>query len=221
MQQVSPLLKEIIHSPQLPKLVEELSVFLKTEKQKRNEFYGWITDNVKAEFIDGEIVVQSPVIKKHNVVTQNLSSLLVECVAQSKSGFIGVEKILVKLTRNDFEPDICFFKKEKAKSLKDDTMFFPAPDFVVEILSKSTEKIDRGVKFIDYALHGVKEYWIIDPNKEIVEQYENKSSKFELLLKVKTGSITSIVVPKFQVPVRAIFNEKDKREALQLFLNKK
>ncbi|HRO42066.1 MAG TPA: Uma2 family endonuclease [Flavipsychrobacter sp.] len=221
MQQVSPILRDIIRSPQLPKLVEELSLFLKTEKQRRNEFYEWITDNVKAEFIEGEVIIQSPVVKKHNVITKYLCSLLEECVAQNNSGFVGVEKILVKLTRNDFEPDICFFKKEKAKNFRDDTMFFPAPDFVVEILSKSTEKIDRGVKFIDYALHGVKEYWIIDPDKEIVEQYENKNSKFELLLKVKTGVIKSVVVPKFEIPVKAIFNEKDKREALQLFLNKK
>jgi Uma2 family endonuclease len=50
-------------------------------------------------------------------------------------------------------------------------MLFPAPDFVVEILSKGTARKDKGIKKEDYALHGVKEYWIIDPIKQTIEQY--------------------------------------------------
>ena len=42
-------------------------------------------------------------------------------------------------------------------------MLFPAPDFAVEVLSPSTQKNNRGIKFDDYALHNVSEYWIIDP----------------------------------------------------------
>ncbi len=40
---------------------------------------------------------------------------------------------------------------------------FPAPDLIVEVLSESTEANDRGIKFEDYAAHGVVEYWIVDP----------------------------------------------------------
>ena len=35
-------------------------------------------------------------------------------------------------------------------------------DFVVEVLYPSTTGYDRGIKKVDYALHGVAEYWIID-----------------------------------------------------------
>ena len=62
-------------------------------------------------------------------------------------------------------PDICFWSKEKADGFLDDQMIFPAPDFVVEILSKSTTKNDRTIKHQDYAAHGIREYWIIDPNR--------------------------------------------------------
>jgi len=78
---------------------------------------------------------------------------------------------MVELTRNDYEPDLCFWGKEKSAGFTDETMLHPAPDFVVEILSKKTAKTDRTTKFQDYADHGVPEYWIIDPRIKTVEQY--------------------------------------------------
>lgn len=216
--QVSPILQDIIHSPQLPKLVAELDAFLKAEKQKRQEFYEWLRDDMKAEFIDGEVVVHSPVVLKHNVVTKYLVILLETFVSKHDLGFVGFEKVLVNLTRNDFEPDICFFGKEKSKHFKDKTMFFPAPDFVAEILSKSTEKSDCGIKMQDYAAHGVEEYWIIDPEKETIEQYANNGGSFELQLKVTDGNIAGIAIPQFEIPVKAVFYEKEMCEALKAFL---
>ena len=84
----------------------------------------------------------------------------------------------------------------------------PAPDFVVEVLSDSTAKYDRETKFQDYAAHGVQEYWIIDADKETVEQYFLQNETYELLLKAKDGKIESVVLPNFKIPIQAIFNEQ-------------
>ena len=70
---------------------------------------------------------------------------------------------MISLTRNDYEPDICYFNKEKSQHFTDDQLLFPAPDLVVEVLSKSTEQTDRTIKFKDYENHNVLEYWIIHP----------------------------------------------------------
>ena len=64
---------------------------------------------------------------------------------------------MVSLTRNDYEPDICFFGVAKAAQLTPDQMRFPVPDLVVEVLSETTQAVDRGVKFDDCAAHGVAE----------------------------------------------------------------
>ena len=69
---------------------------------------------------------------------------------------------MITLTRNDYEPDICFFRKDKSDNFTEDQVLFPAPDLVIEVLSDSTEKRDRGVKFKDYQAHKIEEYWIID-----------------------------------------------------------
>lgn len=136
-------------------------------------------------------------------------------VEKNDLGFVGSEKMLISLTRNDYEPDICFFEKAKSNNFKSDQMQFPAPDLAVEVLSPSTEKFDRETKFQDYAAHGIREYWIIDPENEFIEQYFLQAEEYELLLKAKDGTIESLVLPNFRTQIRAVFDEKLNLEELK------
>ena len=97
-------------------------------------------------------------------------------------------------------------------------MLFPAPDLVVEVLSPTTENNDRGIKFIDYALHGVQEYWLIDPTHQSVEQYLLQNDKYELEFKGKTGTVFSGTITGFTVEVKAVFDEQESLKALQQIL---
>ncbi len=208
------ILEKLLQSPKLALYVERLEKALADEKQRRMAFYDFIDENMKAEFINGEILVHSPVAKRHNAVTGMLYRLISTYAALHDAGFVGIEKIMISLTRNDYEPDICFFSKEKAAAFTEDQKLFPAPDWVVEVLSRSTEKMDRGVKFQDYEAHGVREYWIIDPEAEIVEQYVLEDNNYQLVLKSNNGTVAGHVLPGFLVPVRAIFDEKANMQAL-------
>ncbi len=152
------LLAALKDSPDALLLLEEIQQALEEESTQRNAFHALIHENVKAEFINGQIVYHSPVKRKHWRLCTRLGSILDEYVTINKLGEVGVEKVMISLTRNDYEPDICFFSNEKAKDFTDDQMHFPAPDFVVEILSDYTKKNDYGTKFRDYAAHGVAEY---------------------------------------------------------------
>ena len=167
------------------------------------------------EFINGEIVFQSPAKLRHTNSVKLLTNLLSNFVIKNTLGFVGSEKMLVSLTRNDYEPDVCFFDKSKAQHFKSDQMQFPAPDIAVEVLSPSTEKYDRETKFQDYAAHGIKEYWIIDPEHETIEQYYVQNEEYELLLKAKDGTIESVVIPDFKIQIRAIFDEQINLEELK------
>ena len=186
----------------------KLDSALKAEQKKRRHFYEIVEENKKMEFINGEIIFHSPVKLQHNRSTTLLAKLLDTFVVKHKLGVVGVEKLLISLTRNDYEPDLCFFGKEKSVNFKKKQMQFPAPDFVVEVLSDSTEKYDRETKFQDYAAHGIQEYWIIDAEKETVEQYFLQNEAYELLLKAKDGKIESVVLPNFKIPIQAIFDEQ-------------
>mgnify|MGYP003380570340 CR=1 FL=1 len=49
-------------------------------------------------------------------------------------GYVGYEKIMVSLTRNDYEPDICYFSQATAAAFNPDQMRFPAPDLVLSLI---------------------------------------------------------------------------------------
>jgi len=55
-----------------------------------------------------------------------------------------------------------------------------APDLVVEVLSPSTTKMDRGEKKELYQRSGIKEYWLVDPNAKIIEVYLIKDLAYVL-----------------------------------------
>ena len=214
-------LKQLLDSPRLPFIARRIDAVLADEKRRRRQFYAQISEEDKAEFINGEIVMHSPVRLRHNVSSKRLLVLMDAYVNSRRLGYVGFEKIMVSLTRNDYEPDICYFNPAKAAPFTPDQMRFPAPDLVVEVISESTEQNDRGVKFDDYAAHGVAEYWIIDPDAETLEQYllPEGGDVYRLAIKAMTGQVRSAAIPGFEIPVRAIFDPEVSQAALQALLN--
>ena len=209
------LLEPLIHSPKLPLYLRELKAIYQAEDRKRQEFYDTISEQQKAEFINGEIVMQSPVKLQHEFVSGNLYTLLKTFVSTSALGYVGHEKMLVCLTRNDYEPDVCYWHSQKAVAFTAEQMKFPAPDFITEVLSPSTEKIDRTTKFEDYADHGVQEYWLIDPDEKYVEQYVLTKEQYELRQKTDSGILKSAAVLGFQIHAAALFEQQEYVKALQ------
>lgn len=202
------LIAPLEDSPLLPELVGRLNERLEDERRRRERFYDEITPSQKVEFIGGEVIMHSPARNVHLDVTLNISLLLSTYVRRHKIGELKVEKCLCVFSRNDYEPDIVFFSKEKAANFESGTMKFPVPDFVVEVLSESTKERDRGVKFQDYAAQGVGEYWIVDAEQGFVEQYIAEGGEFALQLKASSGEICSAVIEGFTVPIRAFFDSE-------------
>ena len=212
--------EQTLKMPNAALFVRKVKAALEAEKKKRRHFYEIVEENKKMEFINGEIIFHSPVKLQHNRATKLSFKLLDTFVAKHQLGFVGIEKIMISLTRNDYEPDVCFFGNEKATNFSSKQTQFPAPDLAIEVLSDSTAKNDRETKFQDYAAHGVTEYWIIDAEKETVEQYFLENEQYELLLKAKEGEIESVVLPNFRIPIHAIFNEERNLETLAEILKK-
>ncbi len=210
--------QQLLHDPQLPRLVNEFQAVLEIEREKRERFYEEMTEEQKVEFINGEVIVHSPAKLRHTIVSKNLLGLLDTYVQKHQLGFVGYEKMLIALTRNDYEPDIVYFGPEKAQGFTPDQTKFPAPNLVVEVLSSSTEAKDRGIKFRDYAAHGVTEYWIVDPDEEMIEQYILKDEAYHLRVKTNTGVVCSTAIEGLAVPVRAAFDEAEKLAAVRAML---
>ncbi|PRY37099.1 Uma2 family endonuclease [Spirosoma oryzae] len=200
------LVEQILEYPDAYLIMQEIQAALNEERKKRETFYNDITEQDKVEFINGEIVMHSPVRKSHNEATKYLCELFDLYVRRHKLGFVGVEKIMTALTRNDYEPDICFFGRAKADTFTAKQTLFPAPDLVIEVLSDGTAKRDRGIKFDDYQAHDVAEYWLVDADEQVIEQYHLVDGQYQLILKAGEGTIRSFVLPDFAIPIRSAFD---------------
>lgn len=219
MSQEKTMVEQIMTMPSATRIATQLSEQLAAEHERRNQFYNDISEYEKAEFINGEVIIHSPVRKEHNDVTGALFSLIKLYVQKNNLGYVGYEKLMIALTRNDYEPDLCYFNAEKASDFHPGQTLFPAPDLAVEVLSKSTASNDRGIKFQDYQDHGIQEYWLIDADEQCIEQYRlDEQGKYQLILKAKAGMITCSAIEGFSIPIEAIFDEQKNLEALQKLL---
>lgn len=200
------IVEQIKHSLDFMTVFQQLQEAVENEKVKRQEFYDLIHENINAEFINGEIILHSPVMRRHWRISSALSARMISHVEENDLGEVGVEKVMIRLTRNDYKPDIVFFTKAKSNLFTEQQLLFPAPDLIVEILSESTKVYDRTIKFEDYARHDVKEYWIIDPEKKCIEQYINQNNTYELYQKLThKGLLQSIAMDGFFLNIEDIF----------------
>ncbi len=218
MSRLNQLIEPLLRCPLLPVAVEQLVEAIRTETTRRERFYDEMTPEEKFEFIEGEVVLHLPAKNRELDVTTSILKLIDTFVEVNGLGVVQSEKCLCTFPRNDYEPDIVFFGPDKAAGFAPETMKFPVPDFVVEVLSDSTEGGDRGVKFEDYAANGVGEYWIVDTEAEVVEQYILTGEDYELALKSSSGQISSHVISGFCADIVAFFDVDRNLQALQKLL---
>lgn len=162
------------------------------------EFLHWLTPGVHADLIDGEKFMHSPVNLKHARLLNFLDRLLAAYVEQRQLGEVHREVVAVRLsTRNVFLPDLCYFTNTQVSKLAETYAPF-APTFVVEALSPNTADRDVGPKFAAYEEHGVREYWILDP-EHLAHRFYGREG--EILVEFGSGEATihARTIPGFWV----------------------
>lgn len=63
-----------------------------------------------------------------------------------------------------------------------------APDLVIEVISPSSQEMDRTLKFKLYERYGVREYWIVDPDAQTIEIFVLSESEYKLLVKARRNT---------------------------------
>jgi len=215
-QDIARLIEQVMQSPLLPRVQQRLTKITTDERQARDQYYAQLSEGYNAEFVNGEEVQIMPAKLQHILIMRFLMALLEAFLRVHKLGLVAPEQALIVCERNDYLPDICFWRTAKSSQFVLEQSSFPPPDFIAEVLSESTAKRDRGVKFQDYAAHGVEEYWIISPHEQAVEQYVlDGSGVYQLRMKSQTGTLVSSVITGFAIPVRALFDLDENTTALQ------
>lgn len=212
------ILENLVRSPKFLHYVDELVEFRRREAETRKRFRESLDEDVRAEFINGEVVTEMSSRDRHTLSVHYISALVMLFVRVRKSGAARSEQALTEFPRNDYAPDLCFWAKEKSSQFTGETTLYPIPDFVCEVLSPSTETRDRGVKFEDYAAHGVSEYWIVDADRRMIEQYVAKDGVYELVGKFTTGLVRSRAIDGFEMSVDSAFDDERNLDAQRKLL---
>jgi Uma2 family endonuclease len=124
---------------------------------------------------------------------------------QHKAGLVLFAPVDVYLSPfTTMEPDLVFVSQSRLSIVQEEKIV-GAPDLAVEVLSPSTEHVDRGQKSQVYARAGVREYWIVDPEARTIEIFVLRQGAYESIGKHGAGeTVRSEILPGFKVKVDEI-----------------
>lgn len=131
-----------------------------------------LPDGTRAELIDGEMYLMAPPGMRHQRLVSFFHGTIFEYISRKKGDcevFPAPFAVFLNADdRNYVEPDISVICD---KSKLNDRGCNGAPDWVIEIVSPSSKQMDYFTKLFKYRTAGVKEYWIVDSEKNRVMVY--------------------------------------------------
>ena len=164
------------------------------------------SDTKRYELIEGELIVVPSPTTYHQRIAGNLEYALREFIQTSNLGYIYDAPCDVVLSEeNVLQPDILFITRERSEIITEENIQGP-PDLVIEILSPSTAERDRTHKRTLYARHGVREYWIVDPDERTVKIMTLKEKGLEVVgLYQGEARVESPLLPGLVIDLNRIF----------------
>lgn len=171
------------------------------------EDYWNLPEGERAELIKGQLIAMAPPSLKHQMISFALARKLADYI-ESKAGDCKVipAPFAVNLTADDatyVEPDISVVC-DKSKLTERECM--GAPDFVVEVVSPSSRKHDYSTKNTLYSDSGVREYWIVDPEKERTTVYRYEEDNAPMIVPF-TQAITVGIYGDLEIVISDILKE--------------
>lgn len=131
-----------------------------------------LPDGERAELIDGQIYYMVPPSRKHQDISGELFGIIREYIkSQNGSCRPYISPFAVFLNEDDLnyvEPDISIICDPRKLN---DKGCVGAPDWIIEIVSPSSRRMDYFTKLFKYRTAGVREYWIVDPEKNRILVY--------------------------------------------------
>ena len=190
-------------------VVEKIEKVSSTKKNKIS-FEEFLTkyDGKHAEWIDGEVIVFMSASDRHQDLVRFFTVILGIFIEENDLGIIRTAPMTIKLGKKGREPDLFFVAKDRLNYLKKN-YFDGAPDLIIEIISPESRGRDRGDKFYEYEIAGVREYWIIDYEREKVEFYNlEKDGFFQMVYADENNIFHSQVLPNLRLNVAWLWQEK-------------
>lgn len=150
--------------------IEREEFFMKRGMHTIEEIFA-LPEGERVELINGELYMMATPSTIHQLLQTELLVTIVNYIKGNKGNCKAFTPIGVFLHKDDYtylEPDIAVICENDKL---DNKGCHGAPDWVIEIVSPSSKKMDYVLKLTEYGKAGVREYWIVDPLKKTIMVY--------------------------------------------------
>ncbi len=145
-----------------------------------------VPDHLVAELVDGELIVSPRPALPHAQASSVIGSDLLSAFHRRAGGPGGpggwwiLDEPELHFGRDVLVPDLAGWRRERLPRVPDEAFMTLAPDWVCEVVSPSTVRLDRVRKTHVYAREGVRHLWLVDPIARTVEVYRLEGEHYSL-----------------------------------------
>ena len=142
-----------------------------------------LPEHMVGQIIHGQLITHPRPTPRHVVVSSSLGGQLFNPYQRGYGGPGGwwiLDEPELHLGRHILVPDLAGWQRERLPMLPDTAYFTLAPDWVCEVLSPSTARVDRADKMPIYAAQGVGFAWLIDPDLRTLEVFSLSAGRWSL-----------------------------------------
>jgi Uma2 family endonuclease len=168
-----------------------------------------VPDHFVAEMFDGDLYASPRPAAPHARAASVLGAKLLgpfDLSENGPGGWLILYEPELHFGNDVLVPDLAGWRRERMPEVPDDAYFTLAPNWVCEVLSPSTETLDRGKKLRVYAREGVAHAWLVDPLRQALEVLALESGKWRLLASHE-GRVSVRAVPfdAIELPLGALW----------------
>jgi Uma2 family endonuclease len=176
-----------------------------------DDFLLFPDDGKRHELIDGEHYVTPSPNPRHQRILGKLYLAIGNYLRANPIGEVFFAPLDVVMSEHDVvEPDLLYLSRERAAQVLVPEHVRGAPELVVEVGSKGTRKRDETIKRALYDRAGVTEYWVVDPEIDVVRVYRKGADGFERPVELRReagDTLTTVLLPGLEISLVEIFAE--------------
>lgn len=174
-----------------------------------DDFLLFPDDGKRHELIDGEHYVTPSPSLLHQRISRRLSFLIGSWLKEHPVGEVLYAPLDVVFSRFDVvEPDLLYVSNERAPDLLSGQHVAGAPELIVEIASPVTRQRDETIKRRLYERSKVLEYWVVDPETEVIGVYRRSADRFGRAVELSREAgdvLTTPMLHGLAIPLARVF----------------
>lgn len=143
-----------------------------------------LPSNQVGEIVNGELYASPRPAARHALAASHLEGELYGPFDRGRGGpggWIILTEPELHLGKDVLVPDLAGWRRERMPKVPDVVGFTLAPDWLCEVMSPSTFRLDRARKLPIYAREGVKHVWLVDPREHMLEVFRLEGGHYLLL----------------------------------------